>query len=75
MNIIYTIQTICITPQEIECTVNIEMDTKHCMIPCEGIFADVTKTEAENVNGKHYEKLLRSYNKYKRFFDVSESMH
>ena len=49
------------------------VDTKECIVPCEGVFADVTKLEAPKVTGEYYKKLLRSYDKYKRFFDISDS--
>ena len=49
------------------------MEDDNCLIPCEGIYADVTKIEAKKVTGKYYETLLKSYNKYKRFFKDEDS--
>ena len=49
------------------------MDNKECLVPCEGVFADVTKLEAPEIIGDYYEKLLKNYDKYKRSFDISDS--
>ena len=54
------------------CAENITFDSSICLIPCQGIYADVTKTEADKIEGEYYETLLNNYKKYKRFFDVSE---
>ena len=54
------------------CAANITIDSSNCLIPCQGIYADVTKTEADKIEGEYYETLLKNYKKYKRFFDVSE---
>ena len=58
--------------KESECVFNVSVETNNCLVPCEGIFADVTKLKAPEITGKYYEKLLRSYDKYKRFFDISD---
>ena len=55
------------------CSSNIRIDPKKCTRPCEGIYADVSKMEAKNISGVHFEDLIRDYNNYKRFFDLSTS--
>ena len=55
------------------CAAQITVDGKKCVTPCEGVYADVFKLEAKNISGDHFESLLRNYNNYKRFFDISES--
>ena len=57
------------------CAENITIDSSNCLIPCQGIYADVTKTEADKIDGIYYETLLKNYKRYKRFFDVSEGNH
>ena len=52
----------------------IEIDNKECLIPCEGLYADVTKIVPNNIDQENYEKLHKDYNKYKRSFDLSKSI-
>ena len=65
-------KTIC-TSRGTACASNLTVDTSDCLVPCEGIFADVTKHQAPKISGEYYEKLVRSYDRYKRFFDISDS--
>ena len=58
-----------------DCVSNITIDTNDCLAPCEGIFADVLKHDAETIDEKYFEPLLKSYYKYKRFFDISEDKY
>ena len=60
-------------PSGNKCAAQITTDGKKCLTPCEGVYADVTKLEAKNISGDHFESLLRNYNNYKRFFDISKS--
>ena len=67
----------CITKQylgrvEQECNI-VNVDKKECLIACEGVYANVTKLEAQNVTGLQFDDLMRNYNKYKRFFELSKS--
>ena len=62
------------TASDKECVSNIYIDANVCIDPCEGIYADVTKTEANKIDEKNYGALLKSYNKYKRFFDLDDSI-
>ena len=65
-------QIIC-SPYGNKCATQITIDEKECLTACEGVYADVTKLEAKNISGVHFESLLRNYNNYKRFFDISKS--
>ena len=68
----FSSQTIC-TLRGTVCVSNLKVDIEDCLAPCEGIFADVSKIKAPDITGKHYDQLLKSYDRYKRFFDLSES--
>ena len=58
-----------------DCVSNITVDSDGCQIPCEGIYMDFTKYEPDNIADEYHETLVKSYYKYKRFFDVDDSNH
>ena len=65
------LQVICFGSDN-ECAKNITIDTTECIKPCEGIYADVTKYDADKIDDTNYEALLESYHKYKRFFNQTK---
>ena len=55
------------------CASNITTKYAECLPPCEGVYADVTKIQAEKIEGEYYENLMKEYHEYKRFYYPSES--
>ena len=45
---------------------------RNCLIPCEGIYADVTILKSSEIDETQYESFVENYQKYKRYFDPSK---
>ena len=52
-----------------ECAEKVTVDKNECLKPCEGVYADVTKYDADEIEKNNYGALLDIYSRYKRFFD------
>ena len=51
------------------CAGNISLETNNCLVPCEGIFADVKKLPAEDIKSQNSEMFVDRYYDYKKFFE------
>ena len=54
------------------CAQNVEIDKKICMVPCEGIYADIKKLPSDNVFAENDEMFKLRYKNYKSFFEKSK---
>ena len=43
-----------------------------CLMPCEGIFADVKRLPPKNITNENTKLFFENYESYKRFFEISE---
>ena len=68
----HAFQVICLPPGN-ECTEKIKIDSKKCVQPCNGVYADVRQGKARNITGDQLESLMFDYNKFKRFGELSKS--
>ena len=65
----FSLQEICFG-RGIQCAENVTISKKECVIPCEGLYADVIRYDADEIDIKHYDAaILEKYYKYKRFFN------
>ena len=58
-----------------DCADGINIDPDLCLVPCEGIFADVKVQPARNVKSERDKIFLQRYKNYKKFYESSESKH
>ena len=68
-------ETLC-SPSGVECYGSIKLDSDKCLIPCEGIHADVHLEHldiSKEENMEQFEKLMGNYEEYKRGYinDIS----
>ena len=58
-----------------DCADRINIDPDLCLVPCEGIFADVKVQPAKNVTSERDKIFLQRYKNYKKFYESSDSRH
>ena len=58
-----------------DCADRINIDPDLCLVPCEGIFADVKVLPSKNVTSERDKMFLQRYKNYKKFYESSESKH
>ena len=68
------LQTFSCKNEGITCAEEIRIDTKLCLVPCKGLFADVKKLPPKNVQDEQDELFLERYKNYKRFFESSDGI-
>ena len=58
-----------------DCADRINIDPDLCLVPCEGIFADVKVLPPKNVTSERDKMFLQRYKNYKKFYESSDSRH
>ena len=68
---VYIKETLC-SPKGIECYKNIDQTNENCLLPCNGMYLDVTKTPYAPDNeedSSDVRTLMAQYESYKRWFE------
>ena len=55
-----------------KCARSIKINKKSCLVPCEGVFADVQRYEPDGIDAKSAELFEGKYHKYKSFFEKNK---
>ena len=56
------------------CAKRIQIDASECLVPCEGIFADVKRLPPENITALNTAIFMERYKLYKRYLDLAEGI-